>query len=233
MRILTVLLTLVIVSPVFAQTPSEEKDQIFSMLAYSIMAKDWQSELQDVKRGHNIGAVLVNNDEPLAWAVNCNARTKNGTQHAEVRTITGYLKFSRIRNLTGHTVYTTLEPCAMCAGMICLTDVQRVVYGQTDPLFGQAFERLGMNSKINGIPYPRRPKEAVLSTTQFATRLDKYDPKVIPSIIDWLLKQEARNIFMDAQEFFLNYKVVNKENEAVRLRCIYFYNHLPEFNFSE
>src|SRR4051794_5052571 len=42
------------------------------------------------------------------------------------------------------TIYTTLEPCMMCAGAILLHGVGRVVFGARDPLggAGRMFERL-------------------------------------------------------------------------------------------
>ena len=41
-----------------------------------------------------------------------------------------------------HQIYTTLEPCVMCAGMMAMTNVRRVVYAQRDPIYGGVFERL-------------------------------------------------------------------------------------------
>jgi len=38
--------------------------------------------------------------------------------------------------LTGTTIYVTLEPCAMCAGALVLSRVERLVYGAADPKAG-------------------------------------------------------------------------------------------------
>src|SRR3546814_8081469 len=39
------------------------------------------------------------------------------------------------------TLYVTLEPCSMCAGLIVHSRIQRVVYGATEPKAGVAVSR--------------------------------------------------------------------------------------------
>ena len=43
--------------------------------------------------------------------------------------------------LPGVTLYVTLEPCSMCAGLIVHSRVQRVVYGATEPKAGVVVSR--------------------------------------------------------------------------------------------
>src|SRR4051794_28758616 len=72
-------------------TVENERDEIFSLLAYAIVLKDWQTKGPD-QRGHNIGAILVNEkQEVVFWARNCSYRERNGTQHAEIRLMQGFL----------------------------------------------------------------------------------------------------------------------------------------------
>jgi len=54
------------------------------------------------------------------------------TRHAEMEALRGLPSQlrSRCREMT---LYTTLEPCLMCAGAILLHQIGRVVYGATDP----------------------------------------------------------------------------------------------------
>lgn len=42
-------------------------------------------------------------------------------------------------DLSGVTVYTTLEPCIMCIGLLMTTRVSRIVYGLNDPYGGGGF----------------------------------------------------------------------------------------------
>jgi tRNA(Arg) A34 adenosine deaminase TadA len=43
--------------------------------------------------------------------------------------------------LPGSTLYVTLEPCSMCAGLIVHSRVQRVVYGASEPKAGVVASR--------------------------------------------------------------------------------------------
>lgn len=61
---------------------------------------------------------------------------KDCTRHAEIEAIK---KASEIRNnwrLLGCTLYTTLEPCAMCMGAIQASRIKRVVFGASDNRLG-------------------------------------------------------------------------------------------------
>jgi tRNA(Arg) A34 adenosine deaminase TadA len=75
-------------------------------------------QLPRFARNRAIAAVLVGPDGTLlSWAVNTNA--KNRTQHAELTLIQGYLTKSGLPKLpSGSKLYTTLQPCRMCAGAI-------------------------------------------------------------------------------------------------------------------
>jgi tRNA(adenine34) deaminase len=205
----------------------EERDEIYSLLAYSVVLKDWQSADPN-QRGHNIGAVLVVSQGTLVyWARNCNHITKNGTQHAEVRLMLGYLSKVQTYNLKGCTVYTTLEPCAQCSGMMILQSVQRTVYGQTDPGFGKAIERLDLDSSAlpNGFrPYPR-PVNSDKSKSTICAELDDAYAKVGGSITGFLLSPKAKLIFEKAHQQLLTYKLLHPENEPILRNSVEFLNN--------
>ena len=62
-----------------------ERDQIFSLLAYAVVLKDWQTGGPN-QRGHNISSVLVDpQGKVVFWARNWNQPSKDGAQHGEVR----------------------------------------------------------------------------------------------------------------------------------------------------
>ena len=58
--------------------------------------------------------------------------------HAEMRALLDAAENLRRGRFDGCTLYTTLEPCPMCAGAIMQTRVSRVVYGAKDPRAGAA-----------------------------------------------------------------------------------------------
>jgi len=61
---------------------------------------------------------------------------KDPTAHAEIIAIGAAAAALGNWRLTGATVYTTIEPCLMCAGALTLARPGLVVYGARDPKFG-------------------------------------------------------------------------------------------------
>jgi tRNA(adenine34) deaminase len=230
-----------IIQPVLETTPidsvQQEKENIFSLLTYAIVFDDWQPDSipRDKRRGYNIGALLVNkDDEPVQYGLNSINSTENSTQHGEVISITSYLNRTRQFNLEGFTIYTTLEPCVMCAGMITMTSVKKVVYGQHDVEYSKAFERLALDTRpIGGFPpYPRKVT-AVSSPLLFCKQLDDAyhsyletaDEKILAK---FLSTNEAYSIFKNATEVFLSYSVKNESNKKVYQKAMDFYKALKK-----
>lgn len=83
-----------------------------------------------------IGAVVVYEGEIIARAHNRRELDEDPSAHAEFSAmVTAARALGRWR-LTGCTVYVTLEPCAMCAGLMVNARVTRCVYGAADPKAG-------------------------------------------------------------------------------------------------
>jgi tRNA(Arg) A34 adenosine deaminase TadA len=78
---------------------------------------------------HPFGAVLVIDGEQVLAAENTVITGRDATEHAETNLVR--LASSRFgpEQLRQATLYTSTEPCAMCAGAIYWTGVGRVVYG--------------------------------------------------------------------------------------------------------
>jgi tRNA(adenine34) deaminase len=85
-----------------------------------------------------IGAVLARGEEVLAAAGNERERRNDPTAHAEVLALRAGAEAEGTWRLEGCTLYVTLEPCAMCAGALVLSRVERLVYGASDPKAGFA-----------------------------------------------------------------------------------------------
>lgn len=219
-------------------TASDERDGIHALVAMAVVLRDWQTDATDSSRGYNIGSVLEDADGRLvAWGRNCNKRTRNGTQHGEVRLIQGYLAQSPRYDLRGHVVHTTLEPCAQCAGMMILTKVARTVYSQSDPEYGHALERLALDSRalptgLGEAPYPRpvvasRPSipEARLLDETYRSQLSSPSKR---SLVDWLAGPEAKMIFDQAARRLATMSVRYTENTAVLERARAFVSTVPD-----
>ncbi len=99
-----------------------------------------------------IGACLIDKDyKLLAVAGNRTITHCDPTAHAEILVLReAATKIGNYR-LTETTVYTTIEPCAMCAGALVNARVKRLVFGAHDERFGavESVFRLCDTSSLN------------------------------------------------------------------------------------
>ena len=79
-----------------------------------------------------IGAVVVVGDRIIGRGHNLVETLVDATAHAEMQAITAAAQTLGGKYLNQCTLYVTVEPCAMCAGAIAWSQVQRVVYGASD-----------------------------------------------------------------------------------------------------
>ena len=94
-----------------------------------------------------IGAVIVDTQGLLlASACNRTISDVDPTGHAEIIALrTAALRVANYR-LIGTTVYSTIEPCAMCAGALVNARVSRLVYGAADERFGAVDTHFGIGT---------------------------------------------------------------------------------------
>ena len=85
-----------------------------------------------------VGAVVVRGGEILAAAHNERETVQDPTAHAELLALRRAAARAGSWRLTGCTLYTTLEPCPMCAGALQAARVSRLVYAAPDPKAGAA-----------------------------------------------------------------------------------------------
>lgn len=83
-----------------------------------------------------VGAVVVSPGGKAFEDRNRTRELSDPTAHAESLAIRRAAAFLCDWRLEGHTLYVTLEPCAMCAGAIVLARIERVVFGAVDPKAG-------------------------------------------------------------------------------------------------
>lgn len=105
-------------------------DEKFMALALEEAAR--AAELGEVP----IGAVVVHDGEVIARAGNRRETDADPAAHAEFSAL---MQASRVLGrwrLTGCTVYVTLEPCLMCAGLMVNSRIDRCVFGAPDPKGG-------------------------------------------------------------------------------------------------
>jgi len=83
-----------------------------------------------------IGAVVVLGERVVARAHNSTHVRRDPTAHAELLALSSAARAERALRLPGAIVYTTVEPCFMCAGALLHARVERVVWAVRDPKFG-------------------------------------------------------------------------------------------------
>ncbi|MBV9925727.1 MAG: nucleoside deaminase [Acidobacteria bacterium] len=84
-----------------------------------------------------VGACVVSADGVLLAAAGNRTRTDcDPTAHAEVLALREAARRVGNYRLTGAVVYSTVEPCAMCAGALVQARVARLVYGARDEKAG-------------------------------------------------------------------------------------------------
>jgi tRNA(Arg) A34 adenosine deaminase TadA len=83
-----------------------------------------------------VGAVLVLNGEIIGRGFNCPISGSDPSAHAEMVAIRAAAQALNNYRLPGSTLYVTLEPCSMCAGLIVHSRINRVVYGALEPKAG-------------------------------------------------------------------------------------------------
>ena len=107
------------------QTPPQDETLLRRAFALARAARD--------KGDHPFGALLADPDGAILMEQG-NGYAQEGndrTAHAE-RLIAGRAKIYEMGFLARCTLYTSAEPCAMCAGAIYWAGIGRVVYGQSE-----------------------------------------------------------------------------------------------------
>jgi len=85
-----------------------------------------------------IGALVVIAGKVVGRGMNRVIRDGDTTAHAEIVALRDAFHAVNNYRAPGATVYTTVEPCAMCAGALLHARVSRVVWGAPDLKFGAA-----------------------------------------------------------------------------------------------
>ncbi|MEI6054712.1 MAG: nucleoside deaminase [Lentisphaerota bacterium] len=214
-----------------------ERYEISQLAAFTYVLNDWQDS-NYTGRGYNIGCVMLSGQcdtDRVVWADKNSVNVmRNSTQHGEVRCMQNYTNYWDTKvspppktnkpYFGDATIFTTLEPCAQCSGMMTMLRIRNTVYGQTDPNFGKALERLALNSTALGAPpagYPPYPwtVTSTLSPSIYAQQLDQGYTDYVNSkpsstaITAYLTTPQAKAIFQNASKDFNSYNVKYPENQ--------------------
>ena len=88
-----------------------------------------------------VGTCIVNGDMLVAVSGNRTRTDCDPTAHAEIVALREAARQLGNYRLPGVDVYSTIEPCAMCAGALIQARVRRLIYGAADERAGAVHSR--------------------------------------------------------------------------------------------
>lgn len=96
-----------------------------------------------------VGAIIVHGKKIIGCGYNKMESLKSPLAHGEIMAIEMASKYLDAWRLLDCTMYVTLEPCAMCAGAIVNSRIERLVIGSRDKKRGCC------GSVLNLVDYPK------------------------------------------------------------------------------
>lgn len=111
----------------------EEKDHHYWMRQAMILAARAQAQGEVP-----VGALVVKDNEVIGEGWNQPITLNNPSAHAEVMAIQQAAKHLENYRLPDTTLYVTLEPCPMCAGLMVHARIEKLVFGAFDQKTGCA-----------------------------------------------------------------------------------------------
>ena len=100
-----------------------------------------------------VGAVVVHDDRVIAEGFNEPIGRLDPSAHAEMVAIRAAAQAMGNYRLSGATLYVTVEPCTMCAGLLVHSRIERLVYGAAEPKSGSVRSNLQL---FDAGPYNHR-----------------------------------------------------------------------------
>lgn len=126
-----------------------------------------------------VGAVVVHEGQVIATGFNEPIGRLDPSAHAEMVAIRNAAQALGNYRLSGATLYVTVEPCTMCAGLLVHSRIERLVYGATEPKSGavrsnlQLFESGPYNHRLEVAGGVLEDECAALMSRFFAERRER------------------------------------------------------------
>ncbi len=121
-----------------------------------------------------IGAVIVHGGRIIGRGHNLTEQLNDVTAHAEMQAFTAAANYTGGKYLKDCSLYVTIEPCVMCAGAACWTQISRIVYGADDEKrgFSQIHQRI-VHPKTEILGGVRSAEAAALMKEFFIAKRNK------------------------------------------------------------
>jgi len=126
-------------------TTTQNDDQTFMQRAFELAQ---QAEQHDEIP---VGAVIVYQGKIIGEGFNQSIRLNDPSAHAEMIAIRQAGKYLNNYRMLDCTLYVTLEPCPMCAGLLVHSRINRLVYASSDLKTGAAGSTFNLvnNEQLN------------------------------------------------------------------------------------
>ena len=101
-----------------------------------------------------VGAVVVLDEKIIGEGFNSPIALDDPTAHAEIQAIRQAASNEHNYRLPNTTMYVTLEPCAMCAGALVHSRIERLVFAAKDEkagACGSVFDLASSNNRVHRV----------------------------------------------------------------------------------
>lgn len=129
-----------------------------------------------------VGAVIVKDDKIIVKAINRIKLDTDPTQHAEIVAICKASQLLGTRHLEGCVLYTTHEPCPMCASAAIWGKMQGIVYG------AKLNDMIDYGTQKGNDDWSWRTINIKASKI-----IEKGDPKLF--LVEEFMREECKNLF--------------------------------------
>lgn len=129
---------------------------IMDLIHQKFMERAIELAMEAEKQGEvPIGAVVVLNNEIIGEGYNQVIKLSDPSAHAEIIALRQAAKKIGNYRLNGASIYTTLEPCCMCAGALVHARIKNLYFSASDPKAGacgsqfQLLDNSILNHRVN------------------------------------------------------------------------------------
>ena len=106
-----------------------------------------EAELAYAKGEVPVGVIIVKDEKIIAKAHNSKELTASSIGHAEINAIKEAERYLEDWRLNDCVMYSTLEPCPMCAGAILHSRIRSCIYAAKDHKWGAHTSKLNLFKK--------------------------------------------------------------------------------------
>ena len=168
------------------KSSTEEQDKKFIRITIEL------AKLAKTENNFPFGAILVKDNKIVAKAHDKSYTSFDPTKHAEIELISKFCKKNKLLSLEGHTLYSSTEPCNMCAGAIHWAKISKIVYSVPQKEL----------NKLSGVT-PKIPCDKIINSC-----INKYTKEA--EIVGSVLLEEGIKVFEDFKLIPKSVKIKSK-----------------------